>query len=514
MTSHPQVSPSAESALGGSQIVKEFFHQLNLLASSAGSKYVSSLLEENSNLQGKLEQAQVELTKFKGDMGELEKKKQTTTEELLAMNRKEVTKQDELRKQIESLKTSLEDQKEQVTEKQSAFNDLKAQFDKTQESYLREKEKVVRAHSDITTLQQNIKEKDTTIDKMKSVGSELKQQFLTVKKTAKDLSDENKGLKQRLQAAEEQIRKFENLPAKYHEEDEEVMLERFKKLWEYAIKETYCHLQKDLPAEAFENLQAWKKFQEKSDQALRHHIPLPLSNSKEAKQMRLAVILGILSREIDKYIFQPTYILPDDSQIREMLANLAISENEKESFCRLLLLSIDWPAQKRECEARIQIVVRNVASYLYGLLTETQFDEFCLGVQKIVSQSAEIWEKFQRTKQKYETDFEPIQWGDLEWEEFPFPEADGSENRRAEGTPDENLLTVFPRISTVDNDGRAPLTFAIQVRRSSPVCIAAGQELAPQISGPLPRRTASSRPRRKTVTENTSNGPFLGGKAQ
>ncbi|KAL4891334.1 hypothetical protein BDV59DRAFT_194309 [Aspergillus ambiguus] len=497
MTSNAQVSSSAETTFSDSHIVKEFFSQLYLFASSAGSKYISSLLEENSNLQRKLELGQAELAKSKRDMDELAKKKQSTAEELLAINRKEATKQDELRKQKEALETALQSQKEQVARKQGEFSELKAELDKTQESYSREKEKVSRAHSEITSLQQSIKEKDTTIDKMKSAVLELKQQFSMAKKSAKDLSDENKGFKQRIRVVEERVQELENLPAKYYEEDEEVLIESFRKLWKYAIREIYGHLQKDLPGETLENLQAWKKFQEKSIEALRHRVPLPASNSKEAKQMRLAVILGVLSREIDKLIFQPTYILPEESPIRETLANQATSEDEKESFCRLLLLSIDWPTQKRELDTRIQKVVRNVAYYLDGLLIETQFNEFRLSLEKIVRRSAEIWEKFQRSKQKYETDFEPLQWDDLEWVEFPFPEADISEDRRVATTPDENLLTVFPRISTIDHDGRDPLTFAIQVRRSSAACIAAGQELVPRIAGPLPRRAASGRSRRR-----------------
>jgi hypothetical protein len=54
--------------------------------------------------------------------------------------------------------------------------------------------------------------------------------------------------------------------------------------------------------------------------------------------MRLAVILAILAREIDRHIFQATYIIAKGTQIREALA---ASDSENESFCRSILLSMD-----------------------------------------------------------------------------------------------------------------------------------------------------------------------------
>jgi hypothetical protein len=57
--------------------------------------------------------------------------------------------------------------------------------------------------------------------------------------------------------------------------------------------------------------------------------------------MRLAIFLAILAREVDKQIFQPTYLLPEDAGIREVLTNLGASDSEKESFCWSILLSIN-----------------------------------------------------------------------------------------------------------------------------------------------------------------------------
>lgn len=70
-----------------------------------------------------------------------------------------------------------------------------------------------------------------------------------------------------------------------------------------------------------------------SQQQLSHQIPLPCSNTHTTKQIRLAVLLAILAREIDEHIFQPIYIAPGDFRIRKVLADLAATDSEKESFC-------------------------------------------------------------------------------------------------------------------------------------------------------------------------------------
>ncbi|KAB8232613.1 hypothetical protein BDV23DRAFT_146510 [Aspergillus alliaceus] len=69
-----------------------------------------------------------------------------------------------------------------------------------------------------------------------------------------------------------------------------------------------------------------------------------------------------------------------------MLASLVNNKSDKEPFCWLLLFSINPSAQKGECEARIQTVVRNAVLYHYRLLTDTQLipswpGESCLAVR-------------------------------------------------------------------------------------------------------------------------------------
>jgi hypothetical protein len=152
-------------------------------------------------------------------------------------------------------------------------------------------------------------------------------------------------------------------------------------------------------------------FWRQSNLAVQHRVPLPLSKSVAVKRMRLAVILAILARELDKYTFQPTYIIPGDTQIREALTTLAASDSEKELFCRSILLSIDPEAQNKALRSRVQVVIRNVSSHLQGILPETHLTGLRQSLQKVVQKEAEVWQPIQRAKRRYEPDFEPLKWG-------------------------------------------------------------------------------------------------------
>lgn len=83
--------------------------------------------------------------------------------------------------------------------------------------------------------------------------------------------------------------------------------------------------------------------------------------------MRLATILALLARQISISLFRPAYIASSDSSLRKSLLSLASTDNEKESFTRLLLLSVDAIDQERVCSAAMQTTVCATVSYFDGL---------------------------------------------------------------------------------------------------------------------------------------------------
>ncbi|KAE8347691.1 hypothetical protein BDV24DRAFT_157167 [Aspergillus arachidicola] len=252
-------------------------------------------------------------------------------------------------------------------------------------------------------------------------------------------------------------------------------------------------------------------FWRQSNLAVQHRVPLPLSNSTAAKQMRLAVILAILARELDKHIFQPIYIILRDTQIREALTTLAASDSEKEPFCRSILLSIDPEAQNKALRSRVQVVIRNVlSSHLQEILPETHLTGLRQSLEKVVQKAAEVWQLIQRAKRRYEPDLEPLKWGDDEWSPLIFPGTDSGGSQISQKASGESLLTVFPSIAAVGGGKRIPLTYVVQLRRSQTQCVKAEQEIGQASGPPTIGRMASNRARRRSnAASNTNNANGL-----
>lgn len=294
----------------------------------------------------------------------------------------------------------------------------------------------------------------------------------------------------------------------------------FAGLWDYAATELSPHLDKDLSKEVLQNNAAWEKLRRKTELNLRHHVRLSPSNSPAAKRMRLAVFLAALSREINKHIFQPTYIFPQDDQLRNVLNQLAETDHEKESFCRSLLVSINHEAQMKELQSRIQFIAATVTSYLSDFLPENRFLELRVSVENVLKRAADVWSPIQRAVLRYEPDFEPTRWKDYDWEPFGLPNQDPSEYELVPGVAQDVLLTVFPRISLVKDGGRSPWNFVVHLVKAQKMCTDAEKEMVQTPASPAVGRRASNRPRRRSTApqmngasgQPSANAPGAGSK--
>ncbi|KKA21590.1 hypothetical protein T310_4377 [Rasamsonia emersonii CBS 393.64] len=466
----PASSPTAAAQPGTSQTadfeaIKNFIETIKTLSSDASFKGASAVVEQTTKLQKQVE---------------------SKDEEIVA-----------------SLESSVQEKENALTEQKKTIDDLKSQLQNLEKSYEEEKAKVTQSHKDIDELQKKLKERNEFIEKMKKAGSAIKQKLTAAETKVTELETANSSLQEQLQAKSEKLHELEGFAAEYNEEEEDSLVEKFFNLWGSASKAVIQYLAEDLSTEALQV-------------TFSHQVPLPQSNSDAAKQMRIAVISAILAREIDKHIFQPSYILPEDSGIRELLADLAMKNSKKESFCRALLLSIDPDTQAKNLEKRMKQVVTNVGSYLDGLLSETQYTAFCRSLEEVVKDAADLWKTIQHSRAKYEPDFDPLEWGDTELDPFPYAEAStaSDQDMNGGGNNDENLLFVFPRLCQVQNNERNPCNFATSLRRWQ--CLAAERELKKrEPSSPTIGRVASGRRRSRGMSlslnsPNGQNGHFLG----
>jgi hypothetical protein len=253
----------------------------------------------------------------------------------------------------------------------------------------------------------------------------------------------------------------------------------------------------------------------KAPSIMPHQVPLPPSNTNAAKQMRLAVILGLIARELTEHIFLPFYISLSDIDVLVDLAELARKDPKKESYCRAVLLAISPEKQETILEGKKKIFCQNVGSYLFDLLPAAQYDEFRQSLEFVVERACETWKFFQYSRNRYVTDYDLRDWGEDEWESFPFEEnPDVSQQQGPISDTDEAVLSVFPRMCRLGNGGYLPINAGTALTKSQ--CIGAEQELRKKESS-SPRAIRSNSDRQRTRGMSISfgrsadqNGSFLG----
>ncbi|CAI7566855.1 unnamed protein product [Penicillium glandicola] len=539
------MSPSTQSPSNASQCVapslvdsdglRKFLNLVNMLASSPESQTVSTMLEEIVHQREQVHARDEELKKAQDQVLELKERNRVAIEEMFAANESEKAKKKDALDRVESLCASVSQKDERLTEYSKEVQDLHQQIDSIKSSYSSELDKVSQSAKEISTLKQNLEEKDKTIDKMKSVGSSLKSKFSSAQKKIEELEAEKALLGQALQASQGRLQSLESFTAQELELGESSITDSFSDLWVFASSEVFAILREDLDEEVLKvclylnplynhihssfdqkDKSIWDKLRKANAQIAQNNIPLVPSNSLEAKGIRLAMTMAVLSRELCKHIFQPNYLLPDDSEIQRVLSRLAENNTEKESFCRRVLLSVDHNAEERNRQIRIQTVIRNVSAYLWALLSETQHDSIRISIEKIVQKAAAFWLPVQCAQQRYETDFELFDFDIDDCEPFKFPGDSELLDRQDQGARDVNVLTVFPCISLVKDGGRDPLTHLIQLRSSQKLFMAAENEASQIMTSFVAPRRSSTRSRRKSIAHNTdrpNGGSFLGGKS-
>ncbi|KAJ5243815.1 hypothetical protein N7489_003911 [Penicillium chrysogenum] len=440
-----------------------------------------------------------------------------------AVNQALTTQKEKAEKENASLRKAVTEREKSLTEISRRIQELQGQI-QTQLSERSQDERrmtsIIAQHNlDIGSLQRRLTERDTSVDEMKATTANLESLLAKEQTKSVCLETEKKSLDENMQKARSRLEKFDAFILKPHQIDEQSIIDRFEGIWDYAINEIWTVLRQNLSDENLKNDRAWKKFRLDTAAAIRdgaiqgQPAPLSASNSDAAKGMRLAVMLGILSREIDNEIFQPSYFPSETGNFRMSLNKLAKSDNEKERFYRSVLLSIDRDGQETELQSRAKSVVQNVSHYLYELLSTAQYGELKERIKNVVDRAIEVWRPIQNSTKRYETEFDPVDWAHDEDSLFQFPV--GGEDTIGAEHQDDHLCVIFPGLFSLERDDALILTSVVPLMSSQRLYVAANQELREEVRGQSsPTTKQPSRKRQNSVAkaQSQSNGiGFLGG---
>ncbi|CRK15951.1 hypothetical protein BN1723_010860 [Verticillium longisporum] len=185
-------------------------------------------------------------------------------------------------------------------------------------------------------------------------------------------------------------------------------------------------------------------------------IPLPRSNTPAAKLMRVASFLAVLSRQLELYIFQPTYFTTESNELSDLI--LDMKDKTQANHLRSVLLRAS-PDEHGEAQARR--VVDGVYKCVKPLLRQRDSLSFRASLEKVCREISEMWETFQRYTLLVTADLEFHPEYPDDWKSFPnivppANEIQRSPNRQSvqpNGVISGESIPVWPTFITTQNDG-------------------------------------------------------------
>ncbi|KAJ5158525.1 uncharacterized protein N7500_008176 [Penicillium coprophilum] len=413
------------------------------------------------------------------------------------------------RKKVVALLKEVKDRDNSLAEISRRYQDLHCQL-QTQLSARSQDEKstksmIAQHNLKIDSFQIMLKEKDASINELKKSDATLASRLADEEAKSKHLEQDKKSLDGKLLETRNRLEKIDSFILKQHEIDEESIIDGFSGLWNFATSEIWTVLRQDLDEGHLRNNEPWRKLRQDTDTFIRdgalqgQPVPLCASNSEAAKGMRLAVMLAILSRQIDKEIFQPSHFPSETGHLRLSLNKLARSDNKREQFYRSVLLSIDRDGQEAELRSRASSLVRNVCHYLYEFLPTPQYEELRERITNVVNRAIEFWRPIQTSTRKYETEFDFTGWVHEEDPLFQFPV--GGEDPIGAARPDDPFLVIFPGLYCLESE-TVVLASVVPLMSSQKLYLAANQELRDEVRGKAsPTTKQLSRKRQNSVAQ-------------
>jgi uncharacterized coiled-coil DUF342 family protein len=216
-------SNAQKSSTFNSDDLRSFFKQFAVLASSPESQAASVIFEEIDHQREQIYARNEDLKKAQNEIHDLKEKKRVAIGEMFAANESEKAKQKEALDRVESLSAANTQKDKSLAECSKQLQGLRQQIDSLKSSYSLEVEKVSQSAKDISTLQQNLKEKEKTIDKMRAAGSNLKSMLLSEQQKTEELEAGKVSLGKELKASRGRLQTLESFTVQQLELDENSM---------------------------------------------------------------------------------------------------------------------------------------------------------------------------------------------------------------------------------------------------------------------------------------------------
>jgi hypothetical protein len=190
----------------------------------------------------------------------------------------------------------------------------------------------------------------------------------------------------------------------------------------------------------------------------------------------VGVVLGALARLIDNFVFQPTYLLNEKSELREYLCHQATIDPHKERYTRGILLSMFHEDQESNSKDAITSVVQDLLTTVGVdvLLNADNTIAFKESLEQLVAKFRDEWSAIQRGKQKLEPNFTHSVTSGHPWHLLDIQGIDIKKSRRnkadlSTSNIDDNTVVVPRLYLMTSEDEPSPITSGYVLRKDSQI---------------------------------------------
>lgn len=198
-------------------------------------------------------------------------------------------------------------------------------------------------------------------------------------------------------------------------------------------------------------------------------LPLLPSNTRAAKHMRCVAILASVARVFANHLFQPTYLLPANSGMRDLLARQAKDHSAKESNLRaslqLLLPEEQESASSQAIEATCDVIITLVS----GFLSPAEETGFCTQLRDIAEEACDAWRVICCSTDAVRTSFGITHYNNWNWDQLTIQSdqpVTSDLGQLSVVDQDAAIFAIFPRLYASFEGDEDPETHGVLFMKS------------------------------------------------
>ncbi|WPH02407.1 Hypothetical protein R9X50_00527000 [Acrodontium crateriforme] len=224
--------------------------------------------------------------------------------------------------------------------------------------------------------------------------------------------------------------------------DDMGVVHKMDRVWDSATSLIWTFFWRDLALDSPTTKSFWPRLERQG--LWIKSVPLPASNTDTAKTMRSVIIVAALARIFDDFLFEPTYHLPHNSGVRELLLQQAADNGAKEAAIRAQFQALLPRERETARSRRVEETRVTFMRLIEGLLSPAEEQKLQTQLTKLAEDACRIWEEICCYTDAVEPRFDLQIYSDWPWKTLVFQ---GDRCDIVEQDPDETpIVAIFPRL--------------------------------------------------------------------